>query len=107
MKPSWIIPFFLGQVILGHSPAASKKKGKQDTRRIKTEGFKYFLGKYFEKADWNAGMASSGLGMSPATAGTWVGTKEASVLVTQLEERRHLGGGFYFLPLLHVYKKLL
>lgn len=34
-----------------------------------------FLSKYFEKAAWNAGMASSGLGISPAAAGAWTGTR--------------------------------
>lgn len=106
-KPSWIIPFFLGQVIPGHSPAVSKRKGKQDTQ-IQTEGVCSSLAITLKRlTGMLTGMASSGLGMSPATAGTWTRTKEAAAWVTQLEEWRHRGGGVCFLPPFHVYKKLL
>lgn len=107
-KPSWIIPFFLGQVIAGHSPAASKKKGKQDTRWTPTEGVCFSSASILKRLtgmlvwlplDWEFPLPVLGLGSRP--------DEEAPVLGTQLEMWRHLGGGFCFLPPLRVYKKLL
>lgn len=107
-KPSWIIPFFLGQVIPGHSPAASKKKGKQDTRRTQTQGVCSSSASILKRLtgmlvwlplDWDVPLPLLGLGSGP--------DEEVAALGTQLEVWTHLGGGFCLLPPLQVHEKLL
>lgn len=81
-KPSWIIPFFLGQVIPGHSPAVSKK-GKQDTRWSLTEGVCSSSASILKRLtgmlvwlplDWEFPLPLLGLGSGP--------DEEVAVLVT-------------------------